>query len=162
MGDLRVPDLNTVTIAGRLTRDPELKYLASGRGVCTFSIANTQYYKDKSGERKENTTFVDVTLWDKAAEYAGQNYAKGTPVLVEGRLKSDSWEDKTSGQKRSKVAINAVRVSALEWGDRGEGGSGGSYDGGGYDNRSEKNERPTRTETHYDDGSPIPEDDIPF
>ena len=140
---------------GRLTREPELKYIASGRAVCTFSIANTQYYKDKSGERKENTTFVDVTLWDKAAEYAGQNYDKGTPVLVEGRLKSDSWEDKTSGAKRSKVAINAQRVTALEWkGDKPEGSSGG----GGY----QRTERPQRTETSYDDGSPIPEDDIPF
>jgi len=147
MSNLRVPDLNTVTIAGRLTRDPELKYISSGRAVCEFSVANTQYYKDKSGERKENTTFVNVTCWDKQAEWIGEKIKKGRPVLVEGRLKSDTWEDKSSGQKRSKLSITAMRVTPLDW------------DG-------EKSDAP-RAETERapsprDIEEPIPDDDIPF
>lgn len=170
MGDIRVPDLNQVIIAGRLTRDPELKYISSGRAVCTISIANTQYYKDKQGERKENTTFVEVTLWDKAAEYIGENLQKGRPVLIEGRLKSDSWEDKQTGQKRSKIAIAANRVTPLDWDSDGQGdrqGGGGGYRGEGYGGGSQRggqsqHRSETRAQEYYDDGSPIPEDDIPF
>lgn len=164
MGDIRVPDLNHVIIAGRLTRDPEIKYIASGRAVCTISIANTQYYKDKSGERKENTTFADATIWDKAAEYIGENLQKGRPVLIEGRLKSDSWEDRTTGQKRTKIAIAATRVTPLDWaGDREGGGSGGDgYRGNSQPPRRAESRRESPPQEYYDDGTPIPEDDIPF
>ncbi len=146
MSDVRVPSTNLVVIAGRLTRDPDLKYISSGKAVCQLSLANTRYYKDKSGERKEDTSFVDVTLWDKPAEWAGEHLRKGRPVVVEGRLKSDSWEDKTSGQKRSRLAIQATSVVPLDWDD-------------------EKSEsRPTRQqrppEATHDE--PIPDDDIPF
>ena len=121
MSDLRVPDLNTITIAGRLTRDPELKYVAGGRAVCEVSIANSRHYKDKSGERKEETVFVNATIWDKMAEYVGEKLRKGRPVIVEGRLKSESWEDKTSGQKRSQIFIAASRITPLDWDNSGSG-----------------------------------------
>lgn len=121
MSDVRVPSTNLVVIAGRLTRDPDLKFISSGKAVCQLSIANTRYYKDKSGERKEDTSFVDVTVWDKTAEWVGEHLAKGRPVMVEGRLKSESWEDKTSGQKRSRIAIQATTVVPLDWdGEKGE------------------------------------------
>lgn len=156
MGDVRVPDLNVTMIAGRLTRDPELKYTQSGRAVCTISVANSQFYKDKSGERKENTTFVDATLWDKPAEWIGQNMTKGRPVIVEGRLKSESWEDKQTGQKRSKLTISAIRVTPLDWDQKPENSGGGG-------SRSEGGSRSYSQPDHgYDDGGPIPEDDIPF
>jgi len=119
MSDLKVPDLNTITIAGRLTRDPELKHLSGGRAVCEVSIANSRYYKDKSGERKEETVFINATIWDKMAEYVGEKLRKGRPVIVEGRLKSESWEDKTSGQKRSKIFIIANRITPLDWDNSG-------------------------------------------
>lgn len=152
MSNLRVPDLNTVTIAGRLTRDPDLKYIASGRAVCEIGIANTQHYKGKDGERKEATTFVNVTCWDKQAEWIGEKLSKGRPVIVEGRLKSDTWDDKTTGQKRTKLFITAVRVTPLDW--DGEKGDGGSY--GGNSDRSSQAPAPRDIE------EPIPEDDIPF
>ena len=146
MSDLRVPDLNTVTIAGRLTRDPEIKYTAGGRAVCTLSIANTRHYKDTSGERKEDTSFVNATCWDKFAEYVGEHIKKGRPVIVEGRLKSESWEDKTTGQKRSKLYIMAMRVTPLDWeSDNKQGG-----------------DRPEHTPRQREIEEPIPEDDIPF
>lgn len=119
MSDLRIPDLNTITIAGRLTRDPELKYVSGGRAVCEVSIANSRHYKDKSGEKKEETTFINATIWDKFAEYVGEKLRKGRPIIVEGRLKSESWEDKTTGQKRSKVYIAAQRITPLDWDNSG-------------------------------------------
>jgi single-strand DNA-binding protein len=152
MSDVRVPDLNTVTIAGRLTRDPELKYITSGRAVCELSIANTKYYKTRDGERKEDTTFVNATCWDKFAEYVGDNLRKGRPVIVEGRLKSESWEDKTSGQKRSKVYILASRVTPLDWEN-----SESNESGGGRPRPAQESSRAPR-----DIEEPIPEDDIPF
>ena len=163
MSDLRVPDLNNVVIAGRLTRDPELKYVSSGRAVCRISIANTRYYKDKNGERKEDTSFIDATVWDKYAEFVGEKLKKGRPVIVEGRLKSDSWEDKASGQKRSKIEIAAQRITALDWDEnsRGGGGGGGSYGGGGgYGGESSRPSSSAPAPREIEE--PIPEDDIPF
>lgn len=151
MSDVRVPDLNTVTVAGRLTRDPDLKYVSSGRAVCEISIANTKYYKTRDGERKEDTTFINATCWDKFAEYVGENLKKGRPVIIEGRLKSESWEDKNSGQKRSKVYILANRVTPLDWEN-----SEGRESGGGRPQAQSQRPAPREIE------EPIPEDDIPF
>lgn len=148
MSDLRVPDLNMVIIAGRLTRDPELKYTQGGRAVCTVSIANTRFYKDKSGEKKEDTTFIDATVWDKFAEYVGERMLKGRPVVIEGRIKSESWEDKTTGQKRSKIEIMASRITPLDWDGEKSGGS--------------EPRREDRPPAARDIEEPIPEDDIPF
>ncbi|MBI2431763.1 MAG: single-stranded DNA-binding protein [Candidatus Hydrogenedentes bacterium] len=115
MADLRVPDLNRVLIAGRLTRDPDLRYTTSGTPYCRIGIACTRYYKAKDGSRAEETVFVDVAVWGPSAEWVGERLRKGRPVIVEGRLRSDSWEDKESGQKRSKIEINAQRVMPLDW-----------------------------------------------
>ncbi len=117
MSDLRLPDLNKVIIAGRLTSDPELKYLPSGMALCELRVANTRYFKKKDGSKGEDTCFVDVTLWDKPAEWVGESLKKGRPVLIEGSLKTDQWEDKSTGQKRSKIKIRAQRVVPLDWDD---------------------------------------------
>lgn len=146
MSDLRMPSTNLVVIAGRLTRDPELKYISSGKAVCSFSIANSRFYKDKAGEKAEDTSFVDVTCWDKTAEYIGKSLSKGRPVLVEGRLKSESWEDKATGQKRSKLGIQAQTVTPLDWDEKG--------DSPKPETRSEKPQQ------SYE--PPIGDDDIPF
>lgn len=153
MSDLRMPDLNRVTIAGRLTRDPELKYTAAGKPWCHFSIANTRRYRIQGGEGyQEETTFVEVTQWGAGAEYTGQKLGKGAAVIVEGRLHTYEWEDRQSGQKRNRLDIQAERVAPLEWNDKTPAvrerkeqsqGGGGQHGGGGYDD-------------------PPPEDDIPF
>lgn len=113
--DLRMPDLNRATIAGNLTRDPELKFIPSGTALCKLGLACNRKYKTKDGEQKEETLFINATVWGKSAEYAGENFKKGQPILVEGRLKSDEWEDKNTGQKRSQIEISADRVQALSW-----------------------------------------------
>lgn len=143
MSDLRMPEINSVTLAGRLTRDPELKYLPSGSAVCELGLAVSRRFRTKTGEQREETLFINVETWNKTAEYCGENLRKGRPIMVEGRLKSDDWEDKNTGQRRTIIKINASRIQTLDWEDRG-GGGGGS--------------RPQPRQIE----EPIPEDDIPF
>lgn len=114
MSDLRVPSINTLVIAGRLTRDPDQRFTQSGQAFCNAGICNTRYYRDGEGKSKEEKCFVDFTCWAGVAEYVGK-LAKGRPVLIEGSLKLNEWTDRESGQKRSKIQINAQRVVALDW-----------------------------------------------
>lgn len=99
-------DLNRVVITGRLGRDPEVKYIPSGMAVCQLNLAVGSSWFDKaSNQRKEKTTWVDVTCWGKTAELAGEYLAKGREVGIDGRLEMDEWDDKTTGQKRSKLKV---------------------------------------------------------
>jgi single-strand DNA-binding protein len=140
-------------IAGHLTRDPELRYTPAGTAVCRLGIAATRYFKGRDGEKKEDTTFVDVTAWEKTAEYCGQNLRQGRPILVEGELRSSSWEDKTTGQKRSKLEIHAIRIQELAWSEsRGSAAAAGAA--GPAPSTAKPEPRPLE--------EPIPEDDIPF
>ena len=92
-------------ITGNLTRDPELRTTPNGASVCSFSVAVNRVYRDSNGEQKEDVSFIDCSAWGKLGEMINQNAKKGSGVLVSGRLDQRSWEDKTSGQKRSRVEI---------------------------------------------------------
>ncbi len=162
MSDLRLPDLNKVIIAGRVAFDPELRYISSGRAVCRIRIANTRYYRTKDGERREETCWVDAKCWDKQAEFVGERIKKGRPVLIEGRLKSDEWEDKTTGQKRTKIEISAQRIVPLDWEEGGGPGSGGPGGGRAYDGPSRADASPSSPPPPRPIEEPVPEDDIPF
>lgn len=94
-----------VVIAGNLTRDPELRTTTSGSNVCGFSVAVNRVYRDSSGEQKESVSFFDCSAWGRLGETINQYAKKGTGVLVSGRLEQRSWEDKATGQKRSRVEI---------------------------------------------------------
>jgi single-strand DNA-binding protein len=114
MADIRLPEQNTVLLTGRLTRDPELKYTASGTAMCRFGLAVNRRYKDsKSGEWKDDTTFVNCVIWREAGERVGKVVKKGSPVHVEGRLRSYEYQDK-DGNKRSGIEVEARRVQILE------------------------------------------------
>lgn len=113
MPDFRMPDVNRVTLAGRLTRDPELRYIPSGMAVCKLGLAVSRVYK-KDAEKKEETLFINVTCWGKTAEYVNERLRKGHPVLVEGSLRGNEYEDK-SGVKRYAIDVNAERVQQLTW-----------------------------------------------
>jgi single-strand DNA-binding protein len=104
---------NTVLLTGRLTRDPELKYTASGTAMCRFGLAINRRYKDKTGEFKDDTTFVNCVIWREAAEQVGKAVKKGASVHVEGRLRSYDYQDK-EGNKRSGIEVEARRVQILE------------------------------------------------
>lgn len=152
---------NKVILVGNLTRDPEVKYTTGGTAVTDIGLAvNRTWFDKQSNQRKEEVTFVDVTLWGRQAEIAGEYLAKGRPVLIEGRLQLDTWEDKTSGQKRSRLRVVCENMQML--GSRGEGGGGGGgRSGGGGGGR---NAPPEPADSFYDD-MPPPESgggDVPF
>jgi single-strand DNA-binding protein len=104
---------NKVLLMGNLTRDPEVKYTPKGTALANLGLAVNRVWTTESGEQKEEVTFIDIEVWGRQAETAGQYLAKGRPVFVEGRLKLDSWEDKESGQKRNKLKVVAERVQFL-------------------------------------------------
>lgn len=102
--------INNVVIGGNLTRDPELKFLPDGTAVCNFNVAVNEKYTDKSGQKKESVCFVEVVAWKKTGELAAEYLRKGSPVVVEGKLAQDNWEDKETGKKRSKTKVTASKV----------------------------------------------------
>lgn len=148
--------VNKVFLIGNLTRDPEVKYTPKGSAVADVAIAINRYYTTDSGEKREETTFVDVELWGRTAELAGQYLKKGSQVFFEGRLRMDSWEDKNTGQKRNKLRVVAEGMQFL---DR-KGSGGGGDDSGGSERsapqRSESRPRPPAA------SDPDGDDDIPF
>lgn len=99
--------LNRVFLAGNLTRDPVIRFLANEKAVGEFGLAVNRKFKDSEGNTKEEVTFVDIEVWGRTAELAGQFLTKSKPVFVEGRLKLDSWDDKETGKKRSKLRVVA-------------------------------------------------------
>ena len=122
---------NKVILMGNLTRDPVVKYLPSGAAVAEIGLAvNRSYYDKQSNTRKEETTFVDVTVWGNQAETAGKYLSKGRQLLVEGRLQLDSWDDKQSGQKRSKLKVICENFTFINSGGGGAGGQSGGRPGG--------------------------------
>lgn len=116
---------NKVILVGNLTRDPEVRYIPSGTAVCDIGLAvNRTWFDKQSNSRKEDVTFVDITLWGRTAEVAGEYLSKGRSVLIEGRLQMDSWEDRETGKKRSKLKVVGEQMTML--GGRGDGGGGGA------------------------------------
>src|SRR5579864_6877349 len=114
---------NKVVLVGNLTRDPELRYTPKGTAIAKIGLAVNRVWTNEAGEKKEEVTFVDVDVFGRTAENVGQYMRKGRPILIEGRLRLDQWDDKQTGQKKSKLGVVAETVQFL--GSPGEGGSGG-------------------------------------
>jgi len=142
---------NRVILIGNLTRDPECRYIPNGTAVTDFGLAVNDRRKSPTGEWIEETTFVDITLWGRTAEVASEFCSKGSPILVEGRLKLDTWE--AEGQKRSKLKVIGEKIQLLSAG----GGSKGTGSTGSF-------RQPTQATQSYDEMMPPPNDaeDIPF
>jgi len=153
---------NKVILLGNLTRDPEVRYTPKGTAVTELGMAVNRVYTAENGEKREETTFVDVTLWGRTAEIAGEYLKKGRPVLIEGRLQLDTWDDKQSGQKRSKLKVVADGLQLL--GSRpGGGGGGGGDDEGPNAPGSSKPAPPPRAAPSAPSAPSAPDDDeIPF
>ena len=113
--------LNKILLIGNLTHDPELRRIPSGTAVVTLRMAVNESFKSKTGEAVEKAICLDVDVWDRQAETCQQYLSKGSPVLIEGRLQMDTWDDKETGQKRSRLKVRAERVQFLS-GSRREGG----------------------------------------
>ncbi len=172
---------NRVVLVGNLTRDPELRTIASGTPVTEIGLAVNERRRDQNGNWIEDPNFFDVTVWGRSAEVLQQFARKGSSILVEGRLKQDTWEQ--DGQKRSKVKVVADRILLMGSRDSGQGGgsyqsSGNSYqssNGGGYSQRPQQprgggySNAPSGGEFYNNDApsggsaySQDPGDDIPF
>ncbi|MGC9052290.1 MAG: single-stranded DNA-binding protein [Candidatus Hydrogenedens sp.] len=169
MSDIRVPDLNIVLIAGRLIGDPETRATPTGRTVTKFTIANNRRFKGKDGEVREERLFISIVSWDSMADYAYKYLRKGGPVLVEGRLRMDKWNDPTTNQRRSRFEIVARSIQQLDWGTGSSGKAGqGSIppnekavpNMNNYPNQDKGTFYPE--ENYPDDSYPMPEDDVPF
>lgn len=111
-------DLNETRLIGRLTRDVDLRSTASGSYVASFGLATGRKFKGADGVLKDETTFVDITCFGKLAETCSKYLAKGRQVFIGGRLKLEQWQDKQTGQNRSKLAVIAENVQFLDYGDR--------------------------------------------
>jgi single-strand DNA-binding protein len=147
---------NKVILIGNLTRDPQVKYTTGGTAVAEIGLAvNRSWFDKQSNSRREETTFIDVTLWGRTAEIAGEYLAKGRQVLIEGRLQTDSWDDKDTGQKRYKLKVVAENMTML--GSRGDGGA--SSRGRGSASPAEPVGEDAAPADFGDVGGP---DDVPF
>lgn len=170
-------DLNKVMLIGRLSRDPQLRYLPSQSAVCDFGFAVGRKYKLASGESKEETCFVDCTVFGKGAEIFNQYMAKGKQCYLEGRLRLDQWDDKTTGQKRSKLTVVVEEFQFLGSPRDGQAGGdegGGQARSGGYGSGPTRapasrggTQRPApqqqpEAEPPYGDEQQFKDDDIPF
>ena len=158
---------NRVILMGNLTRDPEIRYTSGGTAVTDIGLAVNDRRKGSDGQWVDETTFVDVTLWGRTAEVAGEYLSKGSPVLVEGRLKLDTWQT-NDGQKRSKLHVVCERMQMV--GPRSGGGGGGGrppqqrQQNDAY-SQPEFQGQPEPQGNAYDappSGGGAPDDDIPF
>src|SRR5437867_13097683 len=147
-------NFNKVLLMGNLTRDPEVRYTPKGTAIATIGLAVNRVWTTESGEKKEEVTFVEVDVWGRQAETIGQYMAKGRPIFIEGRLKLDQWDDKESGQKRSKLKVVIENFQFVD-SPGGKGGGGGQPVSSGSSSR--------RTESASGGGhEPVGEEDIPF
>ncbi|OGU17919.1 MAG: single-stranded DNA-binding protein [Geobacteraceae bacterium GWC2_53_11] len=139
--------LNKVMLIGNLGKDPEVRFTASGQAVASFSLATSETYKDKSGEKVEKTEWHNITLWGKLAEIAGEYLSKGKTIYVEGRLQTRKWQDK-SGNDRYTTEIVGDKMQMLS--------AKGERSGGGESSSAQKNSASSYEEPPFQD------DDIPF
>jgi len=154
---------NRVVLVGNLTRDPEVRYTPSQTAVTDLGLAvNRQWFDKATNSRKEDVSFIDVTLWGRQAEVAGEYLSKGRQVLIEGRLQMDTWEDKESGQKRSKLKVIGESMQML--GSRGDGPSSGAAPRSSQSTQSQSAQSqstPPPHESFYDTPAPSG-DEVPF
>ena len=153
---------NKVILMGNLTRDPELRYTPKGTAIAKIGLAVNRVWTNEAGEKKEEVTFVDVDVFGRTAENVGQYMRKGRPILVEGRLKLDQWDDKQTGQKKSKLGVVAESVQFLGSAPgAGEGGGGSSAPAAPRAQRPAPAASAPAAEPLEGDGPPE-SDDVPF
>jgi single-strand DNA-binding protein len=154
-------NFNKVILVGNLTRDPELRYAPKGTAIAKIGLAINRSWRTETGETREETTFVDVDAFGRTAENIGQYMRKGSPILVEGRLRLETWDDKQTNQKRSKLSVVAEVVQFLGSPRGAEGGT-----GGGEPARSRPSQPAQSTQSSPSGGAEPDEapaeDDVPF
>ena len=154
--------VNKVILVGHLGKDPEIKYTPSGTPVAKFTLATNERFKDKDGNWQDRTEWHSLVAWQRTAEIIGEYCKKGSQIYVEGRLKTDSWDDKETGQKKYRTDIVVNELVLLG----GRSGGGGSAEGGFNQSRNAStggnNFDQRSPEEHASQGAGITDDDIPF
>ncbi len=153
-----MPSFNKVILAGNLTRDPEMRYTPKGTAVAKIGIAVNRRWTNEAGETKDEVTYVDIEAFGKQAETISHYLRKGRPILIEGRLKLDTWDDKQTGQKRSKMGVVLESFQFLDSGRANEGGT-GTPPPGGKPVAPPSAGRPAPADS---EGAPPEDDDVPF
>lgn len=154
-------NFNKVILAGNLTRDPELRYTPKGTAVAKLGLAINRNWTTETGEKREEVTFIDVDAFGRQAETIGQYLKKGRPILVEGRLKLDQWDDKQTGQKKSKLGVILENFQFLDSGSRAEGGT-PSAPAAPRPARPAAPAAPSAPAADHDGPPPEESDDVPF
>ncbi len=159
--------VNKVILIGNLGKDPEIKHTQQGKPVATFSLATNERYKDKDGQWQDRTEWHNIVLWERLAEVAGEYLKKGGKVYIEGRIRTESWDDKQTGQKKYITKIIGSDLVLL--GGRGEGGGGGEFAGSSRGSSASASsggnnfDQSAPEPEHAPAGSsPITDEDIPF
>jgi len=150
---------NKVILMGNLTRDPELRYTPKGTAVARLGLAINRRWRSETGEEREEVTFVDVDAWGRQAEVIGQYLRKGRPIFIEGRLRLDQWEDKTTHQKKSRLCVVLESFQFVDSGNRGETPAGNEPGRVQRPAAAPAANAPTPPEPEV---PPIEEDDVPF
>jgi single-strand DNA-binding protein len=154
-------NFNKVILAGNLTRDPELRYTPKGMAIAKIGLAINRRWSNEAGEQKEEVTFVDVDAFGRQAETIGQYLKKGRPILIEGRLKLDQWDDKQTGQKKSRLGVVLENFQFLDSGNRAEGIPSGAPASAARP-RQAAAAAPAATPDSEPDAPPHEGDDVPF
>lgn len=149
-------NLNKVMLIGNLTRDPELRHTPKGTAVTEIALAINRVWTNDQGQKQEEATFVDVTFWGRQAETIQQYLTKGRPIFIEGRLQLDSWDDKETGKKRSKLRVIGETFQFID--SKPAGGGGG---GGNYSDRPQPDAAPPQRSGPPQGASPAAADDYP-
>ena len=153
-------NLNRVLLIGNLTRDPELRVTPKGTSICQFGLAVNRTFKDGTGQSREETTFVDIEAWGRQGEVISKYCIKGRPLFVEGRLRFDQWEDKTSGQKRSRLTVVLENFQFI--GGRGENENESHESSGGSGASPERHSPPPRAPKPAPAQDDNLDEDVPF
>jgi len=151
---------NKVILMGNLTRDPELRYTPKGTAIAKIGLAVNRVWTNEAGEKKEEVTFVDVDVFGRTAENVGQYMRKGRPIMIEGRLKLDQWDDKQTGQKKSKLGVVAETVQFL--GSAQGGGEGGAPSAPSAPRAARPAAAAPAAAPDAGDSEPPHDDDVPF
>lgn len=147
--------INKVILVGRLGKDPEIRSTPQGTSVAKFTLATDEKFTDRAGEKQERTEWHNIVAWGKLGEICGQYLKKGKLVYIEGSIRTDSWDDKESGQKKYRTEIVARDMKMLDRrGD--EGGAGGGYGGGGYQSRGAAKGAPAGGGDMMEDDEEVP------
>jgi len=149
-----MPNFNKVILAGNLSKDPECRYTPKGTAVAKISLAINRQWKDESGQQKDEVTFVDVDAFGRQAEVISQYLKKGRPILVEGRLKLEQWDDKQTGQKKSRLGVVLESFQFLD--------SGGSREGCEPRSKSTVAQQQNNSPAPPEADAPPDDDEAPF